>query len=97
MSLTSHVCAARSTSTSISTHPQIQLKETYTPGVTLDLMIRQDPAWSHWEVIFNDVAKQLMARVRACGGGARARACMHACMQVGRWVGGYLCTGQARS
>ena len=51
-------------STSGPNPPQLQMKETFTPAVTLQLMIEQNPSWAFWSTQFAPIVDQLMARVR---------------------------------
>lgn len=41
---------------------QGQLREAYAPANTLDIMIKDNPAWSRWNATFPEVAAQLLAK-----------------------------------
>ena len=53
-------------------NPQLQMEQTFTPAVTLQLMVEQNPSWAFWSTQFIPIANQLMARV------SDAPMCMHA-------------------
>ncbi len=55
------------------THPQIQLQQTYTPGVTISMLVQQRPDWEYWLANFNRTADGLLWRVGkgVLRGGAR--------------------------
>ncbi len=47
---------------------QIQLQQTFTPGVTFSTLVRQRPDWDYWLENFNDTAAELLSRVRGSQG-----------------------------
>ncbi|GLI65793.1 hypothetical protein VaNZ11_009413 [Volvox africanus] len=53
---------ARSQAVDAATGFQIQLEQTYTPGVTFSLLVRQHPEWEYWLANFNNTAAELMSR-----------------------------------
>lgn len=50
------------------TFSQIQMEQTFTPGITFSLLVRQQPDWEHWLLHFNSTASYLLSRVRLCEG-----------------------------
>ncbi|EFJ39275.1 hypothetical protein VOLCADRAFT_101162, partial [Volvox carteri f. nagariensis] len=56
---------ARSQAVDAATGFQIQLEQTYTPGVTFSLLVRQHPEWEYWLANFNSTAEELMSRTPA--------------------------------
>ena len=39
------------------------MKETFTPAVTMQLLIQQNPSWTFWNENFISISNQLMAKV----------------------------------
>ncbi|KXZ49357.1 hypothetical protein GPECTOR_22g951 [Gonium pectorale] len=54
---------ARSRAVDAATGFQIQLQQSFTPGVTFSLLVKQRPEWSYWLQNFNSTAKELLSRV----------------------------------
>ncbi|KAG2437309.1 hypothetical protein HXX76_005966 [Chlamydomonas incerta] len=44
---------------------EIQMQQSFTPGVTFQLLVRQRPDWGYWQTHFNDTAQELLARAPA--------------------------------
>ena len=44
-------------------YPQIQLQQSFTPGVTMQMLVKQRPDWEYWLENFNSTATELMSRV----------------------------------
>ncbi|KAG2498087.1 hypothetical protein HYH03_003845 [Edaphochlamys debaryana] len=64
---TSHVDQAkhdtRSRAVDAATGFQIQVQQSFTPGVTFQILVRQRPEWAYWLANFNDTADELLSRV----------------------------------
>ncbi|GLC35525.1 hypothetical protein PLESTB_000198200 [Pleodorina starrii] len=56
---------ARSKAVDAATGFQIQLEQTYTPGITFSLLVRQHPEWPYWLENFNSTAAELLSRTPA--------------------------------
>ncbi|KAG2453178.1 hypothetical protein HYH02_002502 [Chlamydomonas schloesseri] len=41
---------------------EIQMQQSFTPGVTFQLLVRQRPDWGYWLAHFNDTAQELLQR-----------------------------------
>ncbi|GFR47439.1 hypothetical protein Agub_g9162 [Astrephomene gubernaculifera] len=54
---------ARSRAVDAATGFQIQLQQSFTPGVTFQLLVKQRPEWDYWLANFNQTAEELMSRV----------------------------------
>jgi hypothetical protein len=55
--------ATRSRAVDAATGFQIQLQQSFTPGVTFQLLVEQRPDWGYWLGAFNATAAQLLTRV----------------------------------
>ncbi|GLI65794.1 hypothetical protein VaNZ11_009414 [Volvox africanus] len=53
----------RSRAVDAATGFQIQLQQSFTPGVTFQLLVRQQPDWKFWVKNFNQTAQELLSRV----------------------------------
>ncbi|GIL61307.1 hypothetical protein Vafri_15698 [Volvox africanus] len=53
----------RSRAVDAATGFQIQLQQSFTPGVTFQLLVRQQPDWKFWVKNFNRTAQELLSRV----------------------------------
>eukprot|EP00798_Chlamydomonas_sp_ICE-L_P020738 gene20738-27557_t len=54
---------ARAMGVDVAASFELQLKETFTPAITLSTMIEQIPSWQFWEPRFSDIAASLMEQV----------------------------------
>ncbi|GLC49284.1 hypothetical protein PLESTB_000202400 [Pleodorina starrii] len=54
---------ARSRAVDAATGFQIQLQQSFTPGVTFQLLVKQRPEWEYWLQNFNQTAQELLTRV----------------------------------
>ncbi|KAG2443736.1 hypothetical protein HXX76_002082 [Chlamydomonas incerta] len=53
----------RSRAVDAATGFQIQLQQSFTPGVTMQMLVKQRPDWDYWVQNFNSTAQELMSRV----------------------------------
>ncbi|GIM13633.1 hypothetical protein Vretimale_16702 [Volvox reticuliferus] len=53
----------RSRAVDAATGFQIQLQQSFTPGITFQLLVRQQPDWKFWVKNFNQTADELLSRV----------------------------------
>ncbi|KAG2438990.1 hypothetical protein HYH02_010781 [Chlamydomonas schloesseri] len=53
----------RSRAVDAATGFQIQLQQSFTPGVTMQMLVKQRPDWEYWVQNFNSTAAELMSRV----------------------------------
>eukprot|EP00197_Chlamydomonas_leiostraca_P005239 CAMPEP_0202881924 /NCGR_PEP_ID=MMETSP1391-20130828/37244_1 /ASSEMBLY_ACC=CAM_ASM_000867 /TAXON_ID=1034604 /ORGANISM="Chlamydomonas leiostraca, Strain SAG 11-49" /LENGTH=247 /DNA_ID=CAMNT_0049564685 /DNA_START=54 /DNA_END=794 /DNA_ORIENTATION=+ len=42
---------------------EIQLRETFIPMFTMDILVRQNPDWDHWNASFDSTAAELLGKV----------------------------------
>ena len=82
---------ARASATEVATGFELQLKETFTPAVTLQLMIEQNPSWPFWEAQFAPIVDQLIARVRR----VHAPATMYDGLEAVAWAGVHGSSGRS--
>ncbi|KAG2438991.1 hypothetical protein HYH02_010782 [Chlamydomonas schloesseri] len=58
-----HKNDVRSRAVDAATGFQIQLQQSFTPGVTMQMLVKQRPDWEYWVQNFNSTAAELMSRV----------------------------------
>ncbi|KAG2443737.1 hypothetical protein HXX76_002083 [Chlamydomonas incerta] len=58
-----HKNDVRSRAVDAATGFQIQLQQSFTPGVTMQMLVKQRPDWDYWLENFNSTAMELMSRV----------------------------------
>ncbi|GAX78545.1 hypothetical protein CEUSTIGMA_g5985.t1 [Chlamydomonas eustigma] len=57
--------SARSTASDVAVGFELQVQETFTPAVTINIMVEQYPEWNYWNSNFEGIAEELMSKVKS--------------------------------